>query len=341
MPERDVIVVGTSAGGLEALKSLVSQLPADFPATIFIVWHMPADQPSLMPQILNRYSALPVLAASDGETFRRGHIYVATPDHHLVLEAGETNYMRESHGPKENLFRPAVDVLFRSAARVFGSRVIGVVLTGMLDDGASGLYAVKACGGVAVVQDPLDAPFPDMPINAMKAVAVDYIVSVAEMGRLLVDLVNKADTPQGGCAVSEQLDAEVKIALEDKALEVGELVLGEPSMYACPECHGVLMQIKEGPLLRFRCHTGHAYSLNALLSGITNSVEDSLWSAIRAIEESEMLMNHMAQHLREAGHHETAEVFAQKVLQARQRAEFVRQAVLSNQVINADQINAE
>jgi two-component system chemotaxis response regulator CheB len=354
MPKRDVIVVGTSAGGLEALKSLVSQLPANLAASVFIVWHMPADQPSFMPQILERHSALPVVPVSDCATIQPGTIYVVTPDHHLVLESsrsmelGEPGQMRVTHGPRENMFRPSIDVLFRSAARAFGPRVIGVVLTGMLDDGASGLYSIKAFDGVAVVQDPVDAMFPDMPISAMKAVKVDHSVSIAEMGQVLVQLVNDAAAQElqqaatsqhdmdGGHAVAEKLDAEVRVAMEDKALEMG--VLGEPSMYACPECHGVLTQIKEGPLLRFRCHTGHAYTMAALLSGITGSVEDSLWSAIRALEESEMLMTHMAQHLRDAGHAEAAENFAQKVQQAQQRAELVRQAVLSTQVINADEI---
>lgn len=333
---RDVIVVGTSAGGLEALKSLVSQLPADLGAAVFIVWHMPADQPSLLPQILSRYSTLPVSVATDHEAFEPSRVYVATPDHHLVLEPGSPERMRVAHGPKENLFRPSVDVLFRSAALAFGPRAIGVVLTGLLDDGASGLYALKESGGVAVVQDPVDALFPDMPINAMKAVRVDHTVPIADMASLLARLVRESaaeEKREGAEAALKQMDAEVRVALEDKALHLGAVSLGDPSVFACPECHGVLMQIKDGPLLRFRCHTGHAYSLSALLSGITGSVEDSLWSALRAIQESEMLMSHVARHLREAGQPEAAGVFEQKVERARRRADLIRQAVMSNETL--------
>ena len=347
MPKRDVIVVGTSAGGLEALKSLVGQLPADLGAAVFIVWHVPADQPSLLPQILSRYSALPVAHATDGEAFEPARIYVAPPDRHLVLEPDRTGYVRVTHGPRENRFRPSVDVLFRSAARAYGSRVIGVVLTGMLDDGASGLYAIKECGGQAIVQDPLEALFPEMPISAMRAVAVDHTVSINDLGRLLVRLVNNTDAQPSahdkspaGEAMWNRMDAEVRIALEDKALYLGAANLGEPSLYACPECHGVLSQIEEGSLLRFRCHTGHAYSLSTLLSGITGSVEDSLWNAVRALEEAEMLMSHIARHLRESGHEEAAQVFDQKVQQVGQRGELVRQAVLSHEVLTEPIVEA-
>ena len=343
-PKRDVIVVGTSAGGLEALKGLVGQLPADLQAAVFIVWHVPADQPSLLPQILNRYSALPVAHANDGEAFEPGRIYVAPPDHHLVLEPDRLGHIRVTRGPRENRFRPSVDVLFRSAARAYGPRAIGVVLTGMLDDGASGLYAIKECGGLAVVQDPLEALFPEMPISAMRAVAVDHTVSISDLGPMLVRLVNETDAQlstqpsahdesPAGEAMRNRMDAEVRIALEDKALYLGAANLGEPSLYACPECHGVLSQIEEGSLLRFRCHTGHAYSLSTLLSGITGSVEDSLWNAVRTLEEAEMLMSHIARHLRESGHEEAAQIFDQKVQQVRQRGELVRQTVLSHEIL--------
>jgi two-component system, chemotaxis family, protein-glutamate methylesterase/glutaminase len=351
MLRRDVIVIGTSAGGLEALKNLIGRIPAGFGAAILIVWHMPPDAPGILPQILSRISKLPVLSAQDGQTIEAGHVYVATPDHHLMVEhlmvdhpMVDSGKIRVTHGPKENFFRPSVDVLFRSAAGAFGPRVIGVVLTGMLDDGASGLYAVKKCGGLAVVQDPVDAPYPEMPINAMKAVNVDYSVPLRDMGKLLVRLTaesqiqRQSEAPcqsearQGEHAVNQKMNAEVRVALGDQTLETVAQSLGEPSRYSCPECHGVLTRIEEGPLLRFRCHVGHAFSFQALLSGIAGSVEDSLWSALRALEEGEMLMSHMAQHLETAGEREAAGAFHRKAREARRRAETVRQMVSSTHI---------
>jgi two-component system chemotaxis response regulator CheB len=361
MPKRDVIVVGTSAGGLEALKVLVSQLPGDLEAAVLVVWHMPPDQPSLLPQILNRYSSLPVVPAHDGDALEPGRITVATPDHHLVLEASSATpgvstpqssgarwavRVRSTRGPRENMFRPSVDVLFRSAALALGPRVIGVVLTGMLDDGASGLYAIKQRGGAAVVQDPVDALFSDMPINALKAVAADHTVRLANLAGLLTQLVNEGSSeeePPGRQAMSrepEQMKSEVRVALSSRALELEALSGAEPSLFTCPECHGVLSQIKEGPLLRFRCHTGHAFSFSTLLAGVTGSVEETLWSAIRAIQESEMLLAHMARHLHEAGQHQAALVFEQKVRETQRRKELVRQAVMGTEILSLSSVES-
>lgn len=333
-----MIVIGASAGGLEALKKLVAQLPSNLPTALFIVWHISPGAPSLLPQILERVCKLPVAHAIDGESIQMGRIYLAPPDRHLLVELG---HVRVTHGPKENRFRPAVDVLFRSAARSYGPRVVGVVLTGSLDDGASGLYAVKERGGKAVVQDPQDALYPSMPMAAIKAVAVDYCVPIIEMGELLVDLTNDTVEAEEVNPVSKQIDIEVGVAREDKALEMGITKLGEFSPYTCPECHGVLLQLKEGNLLRFRCYTGHAYSLNSLLVEVTQSVEDPLWSALRVIEASEMLMTHMAQHLCQVDESETAELLLQKVEGAKRRAELVRQAVLSNETLSQDKLRSD
>jgi two-component system chemotaxis response regulator CheB len=256
----------------------------------------------------------------------------------MLVEWGN---VRLSRGPKENRFRPAIDVLFRSAALSYRERVIGVVLTGSLDDGAAGLYAIKERGGIAVVQDPFDALHPSMPKAAMKAVAVDHCVPIVEMGALLVNLVNKAIPVQEVNQVSEQMDIEVGIAREDNGLDMGIMKLGEFSPYTCPECHGVLMQLKEGSLLRFRCHTGHAYSLNTLLAEVTQSIEESLWDGIRTIEASEMLMTHTAKHLRDMNEHEAADLLLQKAEDAKRRAQLVRQALMSNEILSQDNVNEE
>ncbi len=334
----DIIVIGASAGGLTAFETIVSQLPSNFPAAVFIVWHISPDYPSLLPEILARSTPLRVKHASGKEPIRPGHIYIAPPDHHMLVEWGN---VRLSRGPKENRFRPAIDVLFRSAALSYGERVIGVVLTGSLDDGAAGLYAIKERGGIAVVQDPFDALHPSMPKAAMKAVAVDHCVPIVEMGALLVNLVNKAIPVQEVNQVSEQMDIEVGIAREDNGLDMGIMKLGEFSPYTCPECHGVLMQLKEGSLLRFRCHTGHAYSLNTLLAEVTQSIEESLWDGIRTIEASEMLMIHTAKHLREMNEHEAADLLLQKAEDAKRRGNLVRQALMSNEILSQDNVNEE
>lgn len=337
MFKRDIIVIGASAGGLEALKKLVAQLPSNFPAALFIVWHVSPESPSLLPQILARVCPLSVSHAIDTEEIELGRIYIAPPDYHLLVEP---EHVRMTRGPKENRFRPSVDVLFRSAAWSYGPRVVGVILIGSLDDGASGLYTVKQQGGKVVVQDPLDALFPAMPIAAMKVVAVDYCVPIIEMGELLVNLTNETVEAEEVNPVSKQIDIEVGVAREDNALERGIIKLGEFSPYTCPECHGVLMQLKEGNLLRFRCYTGHAYSLNSLLAEMTRSVEDTLWSALRVIEASEMLMTHMAEHLRQVNESETAELLLQKAKEAKARSELVRQAVMSNETLSQDKLSS-
>ncbi|MBD2778422.1 chemotaxis protein CheB [Iningainema tapete] len=336
MLKPDIIVIGASAGGLGAFETLVAQLPSNFPAAIFIVWHISPDYPSLLPEILARVASLPVAHAVDKEPIKTGRIYVAPPDRHLLVEPG---VVRLSHGPRENRFRPAVDVLFRSAAYSYGSRVIGVVLSGSLDDGAAGLYAIKERGGIAIVQHPSDALHSSMPKAAMTAVAVDHCVPIIEMGALLAYLVNKGITEHEENPVSEKMDIEVGVARQDNGLELGILKLGNLSPFTCPECHGVLMQLKEGNLIRFRCHTGHAYSLNTLLAEVTQSIEECLWDGIRTIEASEILISHTAKHLREMNEHEAADLLLQKAEDAKRRADLVRQAVMSNEILSLSNLD--
>lgn len=338
MLKPDIVVIGASAGGLKAFEALVSQLPSNFPAAVFIVWHISPDHPSLLPEILARATPLKVAHAVNMEAIAPGRIYIAPPDRHLLVEP---EFVRLSRGPKENRFRPAIDVLFRSAARAYAERVIGVVLSGSLDDGAAGLYAIKERGGQAVVQDPADALHPSMPRAAMKAVAVDYCVPVIQMGALLARLVDEPIPVHQVLPVSRQMDIEVGVAQEDNGLEMGIMKLGEPSPYTCPECHGVLLQLKEGSLIRFRCHTGHAYSLNSLLAEVTQSIEETLWDGIRTIEASEMLMNHMAEHLHQVNEHEAADLLLQKAQQAKRRANLVRRAVMSNEILTQENVDKE
>jgi two-component system chemotaxis response regulator CheB len=297
MATRDIVVIGTSLGGIEALKVLVSSFPADLKAAILVVLHIAPSSPGIVPSILERAGRLSASNARDGETIRHGHIFVAPPDHHLLVDRPDR--IRTSKGPKENLWRPAVDPLFRSAAVVFGSRVIGIILTGGLDDGAAGLWAVKQHGGVAVVQHPDDAVAPSMPLNALLHVPVDHCLPLAELGPLLVRLVSEPIQEPEVLPMSEQLQTENRIiAGEDVPLRE-KTQLGSPSSFACPECHGVLSEIREGKLSRFRCHTGHAYSLESLMTQFDADAETSLWNAIRAIEEKAMLLRKEAENLKD------------------------------------------
>jgi two-component system chemotaxis response regulator CheB len=325
--QKDIVVIGASAGGLEALRSIVSRLPGNFSATILAVLHTSPNSPGVLAAILDRSGPLPAICVTGTEIIRSGRIYVPAPDHHLVLQGAVAKATR---GPRENRFRPAVDPLFRSAAQSYGPRVIGVILTGGLDDGTSGLAAVKKLGGTAIVQDPKDALYPSMPLNALKHVSVDYRVAVSEIPPLLVRLTTEKEKERGVPDVPDNIRIEVDIADEDNALEAGIMKLGQPSTYACPECHGVLLRIKgDGEKQpRFRCHTGHAYSIKSLLAEMQEKTEDSLWNAIRAIEEHVLLLRHLAEHADSAS--DTAEELRQRADQAQQHAELVRRAVLDH-----------
>jgi two-component system chemotaxis response regulator CheB len=331
MSARDIIVIGASVGGIEALRTIAGGLPKDLPAAVFVVLHTSPEAPGILADILDRAGALPALFAVDGERILPGRIYVAPPDKHLVVEP---NRVRLTRGPKENRFRPAVDPLFRSAAQVYGPRVIGVILTGYLDDGTAGLWAVKQLGGTTIVQDPHEALAPSMPASAMRQVRVDHCLPVEEIAPLLVRLTGQPLEEEGVYEVPKAMDIEVRIAKEDTALDAGVLKLGEPSYYACPECHGVLLQLKEEKRIRFRCHTGHAYSVESLLAEITEGVEDSIWNAIRSAEESVLLLRHMAEHLAGSEDGHTAEEFLARAQEAQRQADLVRQAVMTKELLS-------
>ena len=328
---KDIIVIGASTGGIEALRILASGLPENFAGALFVVIHTSANSPGFLASILERAGVLPATCVTEREPIEPGRIYVPSPDHHLLLERGSVCVTR---GPKENRFRPAVDPLFRSAAQAYGPRVIGIVLTGALDDGTAGLLAVKQLGGTAIVQDPADALSPSMPSSAMQRVEVDYCVPISEMASLLVRLTNEEVEEKEEYTVPEMLNTEVAIAREEHPLKAGVLALGAPSMFSCPECHGVLLQIKSEKVTRFRCHTGHAYSIQSLMADLEEGIEDALWSAIRAIEEQMFLVQHLAEHAHESGARASAEKLLDFAHFARQRAELVRQTVL--QPNNAD-----
>ena len=263
--------------------------------------HTAPDSPGVLAEILSRSGPLPATSPDDREKLLPGHIYVAPPNRHLVLEPGA---VRVTKGPRENRFRPAIDPLMRSAAQVYGPAAIGVILTGSLDDGTAGLRVIKQLGGTAIVQDPSTALFPSMPASATRNVDVDYLVPLEQIAPLLVELTSAEWATPERIAMPEPIDVEVRIAKEEDPQAAGLEAMGKPSIYACPECHGVLLQVRGGELLRFRCHAGHAYSINSLLAAIESGVDAAMEVAIRSLVESALLMDQMVSHVGNEHHHD-------------------------------------
>jgi two-component system chemotaxis response regulator CheB len=335
MTKRDIVVIGASAGGISALLELVRGLPHDLAASIFIVQHIPAHSPSMLPEILNKSGPLRAVHPKDGEQVELSRIYVAEPDHHMLLEGGRVIVKR---GPKENRFRPSIDALFRSAAYVYGPRVIGVVLSGVLDDGTSGLWTIKRMNGLAIVQEPTDAVFPQMPSNVMKYVKVDHTIPATEMAALLVGLTGKSAPAKRKLSAKElkRLQVEILIATHDNAFEMGIIEMGTLTAFTCPECNGALSRLKEGSIARFRCHTGHAFTISALLSEVSETVEGQLWQAMRGLEESNLLLLEIGKHFKEIGRPQDAEVFLTRAKEVKKRAQIVHDSVLSQKLISGD-----
>jgi two-component system chemotaxis response regulator CheB len=287
-------VIGGSAGSFESLKAILGSLPADFPASILVVVHLSAEYPALLENQLSRWSLLPASHPADKEPIRRGHIYVARPDFHLTVEPGRMRLLR---GPRENRHRPAIDPLFRTAARVYGPRVIGIVLSGRLDDGSTGLYAIKQRGGLAIVQDPSEAAFCEMPQRALAYANPQHVLRSHDIASKLVNMVridqkeiimpNEKSRNHPDSAGAGEPDENLNVSYFDE----GE---GIPSVFACPECHGVLWELKDGDLVRFRCRVGHSYGRDSLAKELSQASEGALWAAMRALEEKGAMQRRVA-----------------------------------------------
>ncbi len=329
MAQPRIIVIGASAGGVPALCELVRRLPDELDAAVFIVLHIPAQSPSRLHDILGRCTTMKVLAAEDGARIRPGQIVVAQADRHLMVDE---KVIRVTRGPKESRVRPAVDVLFRSAAAAHGPRVIGVVLTGTLDDGTAGLWAIKDRGGVALVQEPATAEFPSMPESAIRNVAVDRVLPVEKLAGELARRLKEEPSTDAMRPVPERMRVETLIAREGNGLQAGSMDLGSLSKYTCPECHGVLVQIEEGTITRFRCHTGHAFSIKSLLADVNEAIDTGLWATLRAVEERIMLLEHMHRLASTSGATAAAEAAREQAESARERVETLRALVLDDRL---------
>jgi two-component system chemotaxis response regulator CheB len=331
MARHDIIVIGASAGGVEALTQLVHHLPEDLPAAVFVVLHVPAHGTSVLPMILSRNGPLPARHPADGETIERGKIYVAPPDNHLLIRRGQ---VRLSRGPRENGHRPAVDPLFRTAARAYGRRVVGVVLSGALDDGTAGLSAIKGRGGAAVVQEPGDALYPGMPRSALESLPIDHCLPVAQIAPILVGLANEPVPEEGADPMPDDMEIESEMAAFELDALQNDQRPGTPSAFACPDCAGVLWELQDGELIRFRCRVGHAWTANSLLAQQSEGIETALWTALRALEERAALSNRIVERMHKRGNDRTAHRFEEQAREARRRAAILREVLITE--LNTD-----
>ena len=318
----DIIAIGASAGGVHALREVVEALPADLPAAVLVVLHLTPYGRSALPAILSRSGALPAVHPEDGEAIRPGKIYIAPPDRHLTVE---DSTVRLSRNASENGHRPAIDVLFRTAALSYKRRVAGVVLTGNLDDGTSGLAAIKRCGGVAVVQDPKDADYPGMPQSALANVVVDHVAPLAEIGPLLERLAREP-RPAAPADCDDQIEKEPDAMGVPRSGGVAGKgsTEGVPSGLTCPDCGGALFEKPGEQPVHYRCRTGHAYSPESLMARQSGSLDATLWAALRALEENAALARRM---VRRVGQHgdRGSERYEKRASDAEKHAKILRE----------------
>ena len=325
MPPRHLIVIGASAGGVEALTRVVRDLPRDIPAAIFVTVHFPPTGTSALARILKRAGRLSAVQAADGQSIEEGHIYIAPPDHHLLVFR---DCMRLYRGPRENGNRPAVDPMFRSTALAYGPRVIGVILSGSLDDGTSGLLAIKRRGGLAVAQDPDDAMFPSMPQSAIDHVEIDRIAKLDRLAAVLCELAQRPPAREETVA-SDDAEKETQYAkidltrIEDSAEHPGVL-----APFGCPDCGGTLWELREGKLVRFRCRVGHAWTSEALVASQAETLDAALWTALRALEESSSLSQQLSDRAQSRGNSRLAERLSDNATLATRRADIIRDVLL-------------
>lgn len=324
MANRDIIVIGGSSGATAPLKDILGRLPVEMPAAIFIVLHIPARGIGILSTVASAAGRLPVKQAVHGLPIEHGTVYLAAPDHHLLIRE---NRLVLGRGPRESMVRPAIDPLFRSAAMAYGPRVIGVVLSGFLSDGAAGLNAIKRCGGLTVVQDPSDALVDEMPRRALEASSVDFCIPGAKIGDVLADLA----ISQAGVAGPVPLDIqlEVQIAAGERVDSEVLSTIASPAALTCPSCGGVLSQMKAENPLRFRCQVGHAFNADVLAKEQESRIDEAMRIALRIIEERVELVRRMAEDARVSGRSAVAEMYQARADEYRNYADVIRRAVLA------------
>lgn len=293
---KSIIVIGASAGGLQAITALLEKIPAKLNLAIFVVLHVSrSSQADILVRHLQKKTSYTCSLPENGEKIEAGHVYIARPDFHMLLTPG---IIRVIKGPHENRWRPSIDVLFRSAAASYNSKVTGIVLTGLLDDGTAGMSAIKRCGGTCIVQEPGEAEFPDMALNVLHRVEVDYRVPISDIGYILDDMNSKPETPETEVPEDIRIEADITEKMISDLEELKKI--GEQSSFTCPDCGGTLFSIDKSPINRYRCFTGHVYTEELLLQKQVESLEESLWISIRKLEERKRLLEGSAHHVDES-----------------------------------------
>ena len=319
MSQLELVVIGASAGGLHALLDIVEGLPASLRTPIVIVVHTKAEGDSLLPRILSRTSRLPVQFAVDG-AIKHGTIYVAPPNVHVLITK---DGIRLHSGPRENGFRPAVDPLFRTAARVYGPRVMGIILSGALDDGTYGLQLLKDAGGIAVVQDPAEASFPGMPLSALRFVQIDHVLPAVQIAALIA---SQSGAPvEGEVTMARQKEPDPQNPAEETDVAEMKQEFGLASGLTCPDCGGALWEIQNGDLTRYRCHVGHQFTTEGLDAQQQDAVEGALWSAVRVLEEHAELRKRLASRAEAAGLDAVSSGLIRSADDSQQQAHTIRQ----------------
>ena len=319
MANRDILAIGTSAGGVEALVFLAARLERNLPASVLLTIHLPQHSTSSLDGVLTRAGPLPATFAQDGDSLRKSHIYIAPPDRHLIVDG---DHISLGEGPRENNARPAIDPMLRSAAVCCGSRTVGVVLTGTLGDGAAGLWTVHQSGGITVVQDPKDAAFAEMPMTALDRAKPDHVARLKDMPALLTSLAHE---PIGQAkALPRSIQYEVQIARSGRSDMDQMDKFGHRSVLTCPDCGGVMWEIDEGDLSRFRCHVGHAYTAEVMSLALDENLRRALASAVRALEERTALARKLYHQAKNSGHRLLAETWAEKTREFERETDIIR-----------------
>jgi len=323
MANRDILAIGTSAGGFEALRFLAREFSRDFPASVLVVIHLSSQFRSALDAVLTQAGPLPASFAVDGEKLEKSHIYIAPTERHMIVV--DDGHLRLGSGPRENNSRPALDPMFRSAALCCGPRSVGAVLTGTLGDGAAGLQALKQSGGVTVVQDPSDAAFAEMPTTALIRSQPDHVVSLAGMPGLFEKLVREPAGEAVKAASSLQYEVNVAIGGRGSMNEMDQI--GHRSVLACPDCHGIMWEINEGELVRYRCHVGHAYSAEIMSLALDENLKRAFGSALRALEERVALARKLQAQASESGRTLIADSWATKAVEFEAEARVIRDSI--------------
>jgi len=304
-----IVVIGTSAGGFFALAELISQLNDQMDAAFFVVMHLSRQAiGGYLVSQMQKYSSLYCTEVEDDTEIKKSTIYFAQPNKHLIIKNGK---VKLGCGPQENRWRPSIDVLFRSGAAAYDGRTIGIILTGMLDDGAAGMSAIKRCGGTCIVQDPNEAEYPDMPLSVLKEIDVDYCIPLSEMGAIISNIITEKEVKN--TIIPADIVKEVQLS-EARVGTINELAeLGAHSVFSCPDCGGVLFELKNDALTRFKCHTGHSYSVNELLLKQNKNLESSLWVALRSLEERKKLLSQLSEKNIQRGYNRAASDYREKI----------------------------